>query len=106
MAVAEGQLTLDWFFGHVEEEPVERQYGPWNVSYKMDKWALWATVSEWKKAGLTLPADGIITYVNEKKVQSENPGYCYIRAGFKKLKIKSKYYRQMNHVYDFIPFIK
>ena len=31
------------------------------------------------------PEKGIITFVNSKKIRSSNPGYCYLKAGFKKV---------------------
>lgn len=36
-----------------------------------------------------LPSDGMITYVSPTKVLSENPGYSFLRAGFKRLKERS-----------------
>lgn len=51
------------------------------VSSDMIHWAVYATICEW---GNVFPASGMITYVDGKKVSSEVPGYCFIRAGFKK----------------------
>lgn len=36
-----------------------------------------------------LPEDGMITYVSPTKVQSKNPGYSFLRAGFQRLKHRS-----------------
>ncbi|MFP7442507.1 hypothetical protein SFC50_02270 [Bacillus infantis] len=36
-----------------------------------------------------LPSDGMITYVSPTKVKSENPGYSFQRAGFKRLSRRS-----------------
>lgn len=36
-----------------------------------------------------LPADGMITYVSPTKVESRNPGYSFLRAGFQRLKHRS-----------------
>ncbi len=30
------------------------------------------------------PGERLYTYVNSKKIKSTNPGYCFLRAGFKK----------------------
>jgi hypothetical protein len=51
------------------------------VSSDLIHWAVYATICEW---GHVFPAAGMITYVDGKKVSSEVPGYCFIRAGFKK----------------------
>jgi hypothetical protein len=34
--------------------------------------------------GVTIGPSGFITYVWDKKVRSENPGYCFKRAGWKR----------------------
>jgi hypothetical protein len=31
------------------------------------------------------PAGGFLTFVDEKKVESENPGYCFLMAGWRKI---------------------
>ena len=31
------------------------------------------------------PEKGMITFVDEKKIKSNNPGFCYLKAGFKKV---------------------
>lgn len=49
------------------------------LSSEMIKEALIATVAEWG----ALPRDGLITYVNEAKIKSDNPGCCFKIAGFK-----------------------
>jgi hypothetical protein len=36
-----------------------------------------------------LPSDGMLTYISPTKVMSRNPGYSFLRAGFKKLKHRS-----------------
>jgi hypothetical protein len=51
------------------------------LSSDLINWAVYATICEW---GHVFPAAGMITYVDAKKVSSEVPGYCFIRAGFKK----------------------
>lgn len=35
------------------------------------------------------PKDGYITYVDGVKIQSHNPGYCFQRAGFRRLNKRS-----------------
>jgi len=52
------------------------------ISSELIHWAVYATICEW---GHVFPASGIITYVDPKKVKSDVPGYCFIRAGFKKV---------------------
>ena len=37
-----------------------------------------------------VPELGMITFVDERKIKSRNPGYCYLRAGFTKLKERTK----------------
>ncbi|MGF7036078.1 hypothetical protein J2T17_007129 [Paenibacillus mucilaginosus] len=53
-----------------------------HLSSDLIKWALFATVSEW---GHDIPKDSFITYVDDTKVASEIPGYCFLRAGWKKI---------------------
>lgn len=50
------------------------------------KEAIEKTIENWGP----LPADGMITYVYPKKVKSKHPGYSFQRAGFKRLKRRSK----------------
>lgn len=38
------------------------------------------TLREWGGA----PPDGIITYVDQSKVRSSNPGFCFLKAGWEK----------------------
>ena len=52
-----------------------------HLSSELIKWAIFATVCEW---GGEIPRDGFITYVNQQKVNSEIPGYCFKRAGWKR----------------------
>ncbi|QGQ97078.1 hypothetical protein EHS13_20390 [Paenibacillus psychroresistens] len=52
-----------------------------NLSSDMIRSAVAATIAEW---GLP-PKDGIITYVDQSKVRSSNPGFCFIKAGFEKI---------------------
>ena len=34
----------------------------------------------------SLPSDGLITLIDEKKIRNkQNPGYCFLKAGFKRL---------------------
>jgi len=56
-----------------------------HLSSDLIKWALYGTIQEWGE----LPTDGMITYVDSSKVQSKNAGYCFERAGFKRLKKRS-----------------
>ncbi|MEF3312628.1 hypothetical protein PV433_27430 [Paenibacillus sp. GYB004] len=51
------------------------------LSSEMIRDAIEATYSEWG----TPPPDGIITYVNSSKVRSPNPGFCFLKAGFRKI---------------------
>jgi hypothetical protein len=32
-----------------------------------------------------MPEDGMITFIDESEVQSDNPGYCYLCAGFERV---------------------
>lgn len=43
--------------------------------------AVAATIAEWGQP----PPDGIITYVDQSKVRSPNPGFCFLSAGFVKI---------------------
>lgn len=38
------------------------------------------TIREWGQP----PTDGIITYVDQTKVRSVNPGFCFLKAGWRK----------------------
>ncbi|MDO6657497.1 hypothetical protein [Anaerobacillus sp. 1_MG-2023] len=49
------------------------------------KMAVYAIVDIWGK----LPTDGLLTYVSPNAVKSENPGYCYEKAGFIRQKKRS-----------------
>ncbi|RXZ84173.1 hypothetical protein EBB07_03595 [Paenibacillaceae bacterium] len=40
-----------------------------------------ATLAEWGQP----PPDGIITYVDQSKVRSSNPGFCFLSAGFQRI---------------------
>lgn len=40
--------------------------------------------TRWRWGDATPPV-GIITFVNADKVESANPGYCFLRAGFKRV---------------------
>ncbi|GIP54275.1 hypothetical protein J42TS3_33100 [Paenibacillus vini] len=51
------------------------------LSSDMIRIAVAATIDEWGQP----PPDGIITYVDQLKVRSSNPGYCFLSAGFHKL---------------------
>jgi len=57
------------------------------LSSELIHWAVYATISEWRHV---FPANGFITYVDPKKVSSEVPGYCFIRAGFKKVGVSKR----------------
>jgi hypothetical protein len=46
----------------------------------MIHWAVYATICIWHDK---FPAKGIITYVDQSKVLSTNPGYCFKKAGFR-----------------------
>jgi len=50
-------------------------------SSDMIRAAIDATLNEWG----TPPRDGIITYVDQSKVRSKNPGFCFLKAGFRKI---------------------
>lgn len=50
------------------------------------KEAIEKTVEAWGP----LPVDGMVTYVSPTKVKSQNPGYAFLRSGFKRLKKRSK----------------
>lgn len=51
------------------------------LSSDMIRIAVAATIDEWGQP----PPDGIITYVDQLKVRSSNPGYYFLSAGFHKL---------------------
>ncbi|MBP1893008.1 hypothetical protein J2Z18_002110 [Paenibacillus lactis] len=50
-------------------------------SSEMIRFAVTATVAEWGKP----PADGIITYVDGRKIRSTNPGCCFKAAGWRRI---------------------
>ncbi|AQT85673.1 hypothetical protein ERICIV_00871 [Paenibacillus larvae subsp. larvae] len=50
------------------------------------KLAVDATIGEWG----TPPVDGIITYVDPKKINSVNPGCCFKKAGWQRIGKSSK----------------
>src|SRR5690606_32667924 len=52
-----------------------------NLSSEMVKQAIAATIGEWG----TPARDGIITYVDQSKVRSLNPGFCFKMAGFREI---------------------
>lgn len=52
-----------------------------HLSSDMIRSAVEATIVEWGQP----PSDGIITYVNQSKVRSPNPGFCFLSAGFRKI---------------------
>lgn len=52
-----------------------------HLSSDMIRAALTATMAEWGQP----PPDGIITYVDQSKVQSANPGFCFLSAGFRRI---------------------
>jgi len=45
-------------------------------------------VTRWKWP--EVPELGMITFVNEDKIKSSNPGCCYMKAGFQRLKERTK----------------
>lgn len=51
------------------------------LSSGLIKMAIQATYAEWGQP----PPDGIITYVDASKIRSTNPGFCFLKAGFKKV---------------------
>jgi len=69
-----------------------------HLSSELIKWALYATYKEWGKP----PKDGIITYVNPKKVGSRNAGFCFLKGGFKKLGRSKKGLLILQAQYKFI----
>lgn len=52
-----------------------------NLSSDMIRAAIAATIYEWGQP----PPDGIITYVDQSKVRSPNPGFCFLSAGFRRI---------------------
>lgn len=52
-----------------------------HLSSDMIRAAITATISEWGQP----PSDGIITYVDQSKVRSSNPGFCFLSAGFRRI---------------------
>lgn len=57
-----------------------RNEGPM-LSSKLIKEAVGVTLEYWKY----IPQDGLITFIDKTKVQSNNPGYCFLRAGFERV---------------------
>ena len=57
-----------------------------HLSSDMIRWAVRASLAEWGRP----PKDGFITYVDQTKVRSSNPGFCYIAAGWKKVGFSRK----------------
>lgn len=57
-----------------------------HLSSDMIRDAAKATISEWGEP----PPDGIITYVDQSKVRSSNPGFCFFAAGWKKIGYSKK----------------
>jgi hypothetical protein len=51
------------------------------LSSDMIRVAVEATIAEWGQP----PPDGIITYVDQSKVRSSNPGFCFLSAGFQRI---------------------
>lgn len=52
-----------------------------HLSSSMIQSAVAATLAEW---GVP-PPDGIITYVDQSKVRSRNPDFCFLSAGFQRI---------------------
>lgn len=52
-----------------------------HLSSDMIRAAVEATYIEWGQP----PPDGIITYVDQSKVRSSNPGFCFLKAGFRRI---------------------
>ena len=42
-------------------------------------------LAELQLKGKTCGPDGLMTYVAEKKIQSPNPGYCFLMAGYRRI---------------------
>lgn len=51
-----------------------------HLSSELVREAVEVTLREWG----TPPPDGIITYVDQSKVRSNNPGFCFLKAGWTK----------------------
>lgn len=51
------------------------------LSSGMIQSAVAATLAEWGEP----PPDGIITYVDQSRVRSSNPGFCFLSAGFQRI---------------------
>ena len=52
-----------------------------HLSSELINWAVYATLVEW---GHKFPSGGFITYVDDRKVvPKQQPGFCYLKAGFK-----------------------
>lgn len=58
------------------------------LSSELIKEAIQITIEQWGEP----PKDGIITYVDQSKVRSNNPGFCYLAAGW----IKKGYSKKRN----------
>ncbi|MCY9690588.1 hypothetical protein M5W70_18360 [Paenibacillus larvae] len=56
------------------------------LSSNLIRSAVEATIAEWG----TPPVDGIITYVDPKKINSMNPGCCFKKAGWQRIGKNSK----------------
>lgn len=48
------------------------------LSSSLIRCAVAATLAKWP----TPPSLGLVTFVNPRKIRSDNPGFCYLRAGF------------------------
>lgn len=51
-----------------------------HLSSALIREAIELTLREWGQP----PPDGIITYVDQTKVRSVNPGFCFLKAGWRK----------------------
>jgi len=56
------------------------------VSSELIRQAISATIWNWPD----IPDLGMISFVDEGKIRSTNPGYCYLKAGFKRLEKRTK----------------
>lgn len=52
-----------------------------NLSSEMIREAMQIAVEVWGPP----PPDGFVTYVDPKKIASRNPGYCFLKAGWKRI---------------------
>ena len=57
-----------------------------HLSSELIREAVAITLREWGAP----PPDGIITYVNQSKVRSANPGFCYLKAGWTKAGVSKR----------------